>query len=101
MPFSKLWLNFKEVSVFGNIICLLNILLLVICKIYNGILREKFGSAALEEEFKGIKTLTTFKKQVKKFYESNLAKLIDTAHNPLTDSIWALVVAITMILRCN
>ena len=70
-------------------------------KIYNGILREKFGSAALEDEFYGIKTLSTFKKKVNKFYESNLVKLIDTAHNPLTDSIWALVVAITMILRCN
>lgn len=69
-------------------------------KIYNGILREKFGSAALEDEFKGMKTLTTFKK-IEKFYKMNLKNLIDTAHNPLTDSIWAFVVAVTMILRCN
>lgn len=70
-------------------------------KIFNGILKEKFGSAKLEDEFNGVMTLSTFKKKVEKFYKSQLKSLSDVAHNPLTDSVWALVIGITMILRCN
>jgi len=45
--------------------------------------------------------MQTFKKKIDKFYKDELKKLITTAHNPLTDSVWALVVALTMILKCN
>ena len=70
-------------------------------KIFNGILKEKFGSAKLEDEFNGVLTLSTFKKKVEPFYKKELKSLSDVAHNPLTDSVWALVIALTMTLRCN
>ena len=70
-------------------------------KIFNGIFKEKFGSAKLEDEFNNILEFSTFKKKVNKFYKNELESLISSAHNPLTDSIWALVIALTMTLRCN
>lgn len=70
-------------------------------KIFNGYFMEKYGSAALENEFNSVLTMQTFKKKIDKFYKDELKKLITTAHNPLTDSVWALVVALTMILKCN
>ena len=70
-------------------------------KVFNGIFQEKYGSAKLENEFKSVKTMQTFKKKIDPFFKNELKKLITTAHDPLTDSIWALVVALTMILKCN
>lgn len=70
-------------------------------KIFNGIFKEKFGSAKLEDQFNGTLTLSTYKKKVQSFYKRELEHLSNVAHNPLTDSVWALVIALTMTLRCN
>lgn len=70
-------------------------------KIFNGYFKDKYGSAKLEDEFNSVKSMTIFKKNLAKFYKDELKKLITTAHDPLTDSIWALVVAMAMILKCN
>ena len=70
-------------------------------KIFNGYFKDKYGSAKLEDEFNSVKSMTIFKKNLAKFYKDELKKLITTAHDPLTDSIWALVVGMAMILKCN
>ena len=59
-----------------------------------------FGIECLSRQAKFVTFVENYPRIIP-ILKSNLAKLIDTAHNPLTDSIWALVVAITMILRCN
>ena len=69
-------------------------------KIFNGYFRKKFKSARLINNFKDIQKLKEWK-DMKSFYTENFKKLFDVEHNPLTDSIMAFMIALTLMYKLN
>ena len=69
-------------------------------KIFNGYFRKKFKSARLINNFKDIQKLKEWK-DMKSFYTEHFKKLFDVEHNPLTDSIMAFMIALTLMYKLN
>ena len=69
-------------------------------KVFNGYFRKKFDNAKLINNFKDIQKIKEWK-EIKPFYSEHFKKMFDVEHNPLTDSIMAFMIALTLMYKLN